>query len=323
MVRPVGRRGLLSWLLGGSWQPFEVVLLDHGLYLDLPDSVREKYCALWWAAGGRAATCAALAGWLRGGCALWAAGLRASSCRSQRQPCAWDARAPPCGRSCVGPLAACPHRPAAPSRRRPAAAVPRRLAGARCSWGTTRRRQQLQRRWAAAAPGRSCLCCSRTRGATGQRRRRRARRRVGGCGGGAQAGVGVGAAQLLGLLLPPLARRPAPARPPLHHHHRRRPCRPGLPGRHHQPAGHGPTGRGRGAAHHHSGGCLGRGWSLQPRAVPLALRRPQVPPAALQPASPLASPRAPRPLSPCPCADLDPCGPALRRAVPPGTRCAT
>ncbi len=24
------------------------MLLDHGLYVDLPDSLRENYCALWW-----------------------------------------------------------------------------------------------------------------------------------------------------------------------------------------------------------------------------------------------------------------------------------
>lgn len=42
-----GRRGLLSWLLRGSWQPFEVVLLDHGSYLSIPERLRLKYCQLW------------------------------------------------------------------------------------------------------------------------------------------------------------------------------------------------------------------------------------------------------------------------------------
>jgi aarF domain-containing kinase len=51
MVRACGRRGLLSWLLRGSWQPFEVVLLDHGVYLDMPEQLRERYCQLWWVAG--------------------------------------------------------------------------------------------------------------------------------------------------------------------------------------------------------------------------------------------------------------------------------
>lgn len=51
MVRAAGRRGLLSWLLRGSWQPFEVVLLDHGVYLDMPESLREMYCQLWWVVG--------------------------------------------------------------------------------------------------------------------------------------------------------------------------------------------------------------------------------------------------------------------------------
>lgn len=32
-----GRRGLLSWLLRGTWQPYEVVLLDHGSYLTISD----------------------------------------------------------------------------------------------------------------------------------------------------------------------------------------------------------------------------------------------------------------------------------------------
>ncbi len=51
MVRATGRRGLLSWLLRGSWQPFEVVLLDHGVYLTMSEDMRDKYCQLWWVAG--------------------------------------------------------------------------------------------------------------------------------------------------------------------------------------------------------------------------------------------------------------------------------
>ncbi|KAF8056338.1 Adck1 [Scenedesmus sp. PABB004] len=47
MVRPKGRRGLLSWLVRGSWQPFEVVLLDHGSYLAISDALRGRYCQLW------------------------------------------------------------------------------------------------------------------------------------------------------------------------------------------------------------------------------------------------------------------------------------
>jgi predicted unusual protein kinase regulating ubiquinone biosynthesis (AarF/ABC1/UbiB family) len=42
-----GRRGLLSWLLRGTWQPFEVVLLDHGSYLTISNRLRQQYCQLW------------------------------------------------------------------------------------------------------------------------------------------------------------------------------------------------------------------------------------------------------------------------------------
>lgn len=42
-----GRRGLLSWLLRGTWQPFEVVLLDHGSYLSISNRLRQQYCQLW------------------------------------------------------------------------------------------------------------------------------------------------------------------------------------------------------------------------------------------------------------------------------------
>jgi aarF domain-containing kinase len=47
MVRPRGRGGLLSWLARGTWQPFEVVLLDHGTYLSISDHLRQRYCQLW------------------------------------------------------------------------------------------------------------------------------------------------------------------------------------------------------------------------------------------------------------------------------------
>mmetsp|Transcript_28800 Transcript_28800/g.73421 ORF Transcript_28800/g.73421 Transcript_28800/m.73421 type:complete len:584 (-) Transcript_28800:963-2714(-) len=47
MVREKGKPGLLSWLLGGSRQPFEVVLLDHGTYLDIDKQMRQQFCQLW------------------------------------------------------------------------------------------------------------------------------------------------------------------------------------------------------------------------------------------------------------------------------------
>lgn len=47
MVRLKGRRSILSWLARGTWQPFEVVLLDHGTYLKIADRLRQQYCQLW------------------------------------------------------------------------------------------------------------------------------------------------------------------------------------------------------------------------------------------------------------------------------------
>jgi predicted unusual protein kinase regulating ubiquinone biosynthesis (AarF/ABC1/UbiB family) len=37
----------VSYVGGGSWQPFEVVLLDHGCYLSLEEDTRLTYCRLW------------------------------------------------------------------------------------------------------------------------------------------------------------------------------------------------------------------------------------------------------------------------------------
>ncbi|WIA14941.1 hypothetical protein OEZ85_001652 [Tetradesmus obliquus] len=47
VVLSLCRRGLLSWLLRGTWQPFEVVLLDHGSYLSISNRLRQQYCQLW------------------------------------------------------------------------------------------------------------------------------------------------------------------------------------------------------------------------------------------------------------------------------------
>ena len=47
MVRSRGRRSIWSWLTRGTWQPFELVLLDHGTYLDIPDRIRVAYAQLW------------------------------------------------------------------------------------------------------------------------------------------------------------------------------------------------------------------------------------------------------------------------------------
>lgn len=36
------------WLLFGlGWRQPQIVLLDHGLYVDLPEALRQNYCALW------------------------------------------------------------------------------------------------------------------------------------------------------------------------------------------------------------------------------------------------------------------------------------
>ena len=46
-MRPRGRRSIWSWLRWGTWQPFELVLLDHGTYLDISDRIRVAYAQLW------------------------------------------------------------------------------------------------------------------------------------------------------------------------------------------------------------------------------------------------------------------------------------
>ncbi|KAK9814217.1 hypothetical protein WJX72_002441 [[Myrmecia] bisecta] len=48
IVRPSKRQGfwLWRWLRGGTLEP-ELVLLDHGLYVTLPDELRLAYCQLW------------------------------------------------------------------------------------------------------------------------------------------------------------------------------------------------------------------------------------------------------------------------------------
>ncbi|KAL6757375.1 ABC1 family-domain-containing protein [Haematococcus lacustris] len=47
MVRAKGRRSWLRWLLKGCAQDYEVVVLDHGTYLELPSDVRQQFCQLW------------------------------------------------------------------------------------------------------------------------------------------------------------------------------------------------------------------------------------------------------------------------------------
>eukprot|EP00798_Chlamydomonas_sp_ICE-L_P008829 gene8830-71_t len=47
MVRAKGRRSFLNWLLRGSYQPFELVLIDHGMYLEISPEIRETFCQLW------------------------------------------------------------------------------------------------------------------------------------------------------------------------------------------------------------------------------------------------------------------------------------
>ena len=35
------------WLFGFGWRQPQIVVLDHGLYVDLPEELRQNYCALW------------------------------------------------------------------------------------------------------------------------------------------------------------------------------------------------------------------------------------------------------------------------------------
>jgi predicted unusual protein kinase regulating ubiquinone biosynthesis (AarF/ABC1/UbiB family) len=38
---------LLRRLLSGSASDYEIVFLDHGTYLELPDDMRQQFCQLW------------------------------------------------------------------------------------------------------------------------------------------------------------------------------------------------------------------------------------------------------------------------------------
>ncbi|GLI59471.1 hypothetical protein VaNZ11_001354 [Volvox africanus] len=50
MVRPKGRSSWLRWLLRGTRRSFEVVVLDHGTYLEVAPELRRQFCQLWCAA---------------------------------------------------------------------------------------------------------------------------------------------------------------------------------------------------------------------------------------------------------------------------------
>ncbi|GLC68771.1 hypothetical protein PLESTF_000735000 [Pleodorina starrii] len=50
MVRPKGRSSWLRWLLRGSRRGFEIVVLDHGTYLEVEPRMRQQFCQLWCAA---------------------------------------------------------------------------------------------------------------------------------------------------------------------------------------------------------------------------------------------------------------------------------
>lgn len=42
-----GRPSWLRWLLRGSRRGFEVVVLDHGTYVDVEEQLRQQFCQLW------------------------------------------------------------------------------------------------------------------------------------------------------------------------------------------------------------------------------------------------------------------------------------
>ncbi|GIL77243.1 hypothetical protein Vretimale_3082 [Volvox reticuliferus] len=50
MVRPKGRPSWLRWLLRGTRRGFEIVVLDHGTYLEVAPELRQQFCQLWCAA---------------------------------------------------------------------------------------------------------------------------------------------------------------------------------------------------------------------------------------------------------------------------------
>ncbi|GFR41974.1 hypothetical protein Agub_g2774, partial [Astrephomene gubernaculifera] len=47
MVRAIGRPSWLRWLLRGSRRDWEVVVLDHGTYLEVEPRLRQQFCQLW------------------------------------------------------------------------------------------------------------------------------------------------------------------------------------------------------------------------------------------------------------------------------------
>ncbi|KAG2491437.1 hypothetical protein HYH03_010223 [Edaphochlamys debaryana] len=47
MVRPKGGPNWFRWLFRGSKRGFEIVVLDHGTYLDVEPELRQQFCQLW------------------------------------------------------------------------------------------------------------------------------------------------------------------------------------------------------------------------------------------------------------------------------------
>ncbi|KAG2440120.1 hypothetical protein HXX76_004234 [Chlamydomonas incerta] len=47
MVRPKGRPSWLRWLFRGTRRGFELVVLDHGTYLEVEPELRQQFCQLW------------------------------------------------------------------------------------------------------------------------------------------------------------------------------------------------------------------------------------------------------------------------------------
>ncbi len=46
-MRPASHAGFWYRWFGGGWVEPQLVLLDHGLIVEIPDTLRQQYCQLW------------------------------------------------------------------------------------------------------------------------------------------------------------------------------------------------------------------------------------------------------------------------------------
>ncbi len=47
LLVPAGKPRRFAWFFGPKRQAFELVLLDHGVYVEVDDVLREQFCQLW------------------------------------------------------------------------------------------------------------------------------------------------------------------------------------------------------------------------------------------------------------------------------------